>query len=324
MIFTRTVAEGQEESFSHFADDPEGRFEGLLEEVESVADGELTGVEVGVEPEQYAYPAWFVASGQIPFDEGTLSMFARFEREEVDEPWLMTTLQLSTERLLPAPALDEDGWLAPPTGELLVDPASLPERYLDWLVRANEDQELGEDELLTLRFDEGGLIRRYTAEVPFFEEADANSISYEFETTAGEVVTDPVPLVDGTVHVTFTATVRQTTYNTPDRRGASCATYYLFWLNNDPPGRFRWMAQDMTASVDAWIPVVEPAAPGPTPGPTSTPTPEPTPDPDEEESEGEESEDESEEELELEPVDPERVVIEDWKYEHSNRDGERC
>jgi hypothetical protein len=309
VIFVRTMAEGWSDTFTHFAEVAEAEFQSLLEVDESLAEGELLDIGVGVPREQYGFPAWFVAWALIPFEDGTASVFARFDRESAGEPWLMTTLGWSTERLLPAAEVDEDGWLAPAPdpADLLVDPASLPERYHDWLVRANEAGEIGSDDVLELRFDDTGMIVWFTDELPFFSGEDTGPFSYEYEMSVGEVVTDLIPLVDGTVHVTFTSIIRQTTYNTPNQRATSCAEYSLFWDNRDPPGRFRWLAQDLVAKVEAWIPVVG-AVPEPTPAPTPTATP--TPDP--------------EAEPRLEPVDPDTIVIEDWNYESDNRDGDPC
>jgi hypothetical protein len=299
VIFVHTTAEAWEDIFTHLTEIAQAQVEDLLAEDETLTDGRPTGIGVGVPREQYEFPAWFVAWALIPFENGTASVFARFERAAEGEPWRMTSLQWSTERLLPAAVVDEDGWLAPPppVTELLVDPASLPEQYHGWLVRANEAGEVGSDEVLSLRRDDTGMIVWFTEEVPFFVGDPPRQVSYRFDTSAGEVVTDLIPLADGTVHVTFTSIVRQTTYNSPDGFSTDCGEYSLFWDNNDPPGDFRWLAQDLITSVDAWIPVTG-AAPAPAPPPTG--------------------------DLEPAPVDPETVVIEDWNYHNDNRDGELC
>lgn len=303
------MAEGWSDQFTHFSEYAREVFEQLLEEDESLAGGQLVDPVVGVPRDQFAYPIWFVASARIPFAGGTASVFARFDRESADEPWLMTALNWSTDRLLPGPLLDEDGWLAEPPeiGDLLVAPDRLPQLYHDWLVRANEATEVGTDELLTLRYEDNGTIYRFAEDIPFFQGDDTNPFSYEYEMSLGEVVTDLIPLVDDTVHVTFTSIIRQTTYNTPDLRAVPCDQHSLSWTNDDPPGDFRWLAQDIIADVEAWIPIVDAGA-----QPSPSPTPTPSPDPDEPE------------ELALEPVDLTDVVIEDWNYHTDNRDGERC
>lgn len=309
VIFVRTMAEAWENTFTHFADAAESNFQSLLDVDESLADSQLVEIGVGVPREQYEFPAWFVAWALIPFEGGSASVFARFDRESAAEPWLMTTLGWSTDRLLPAAEVDEDGWLDPPpaAADLLVDPSSLPQRYHDWLVRANDSGEVGSDEVLALRFDDAGMIAWFSEEIPFFEgDADTRQFfSYEYEMSVGDVVTDLIPLVDGTVHVTFTSVIRQTVYNTPDLRPAPCEGVSLNWENNNPPGDFRWAAQDFVISIDGWIPVTG-AVPEPTPGPTATPDPDPDSPP------------------ELEPVDSDTVVIEDWNYHTDNRDGEPC
>jgi hypothetical protein len=326
VIFIRTMDEGLQQRFIHFADPAQDVFEQLLEEEESLPDGSLVEVQVGVPRDRFDYPVWFVATALIEFEDGTASVFARFERESADEPWLMTTFGWSTERLLPAPLRDEEGWLAPvpATVDLLADPAGLPERYHDWLVRANDAGEIGSDDLLTLRFDETGMIFWYTEDIPFFEADDSEDFSYEYDLSAGEVVTEPVPLVDQTVHVTFTSVIRQTTYNTPNQRAVPCDEASLFWTNDDPPGDFRWLAQDLVVDVDAWIPVRGGAA-GPDPPAGATPAPEPTgtADPEDEEP-AEPDPDDEDSGLEPEPVDPTDVVVEDWRYHTDNRDGQPC
>ena len=133
---------------------------------------------------------------------------------------------------LPAPALDEEGWLAP-APEPLVQPETLPEHYLDWLRRVASSGELGEDDLLVLRYDFGTL--HGFAENQLFD-GDLDRVSFEYEMHAGEVVTDLVPLADGTVHVSFTAVIHQVMYNTPHRRTGSCVETYLFWTNGEPQG----------------------------------------------------------------------------------------
>jgi hypothetical protein len=320
VIFIRTMDEGLQQQFIHYTDPAAAVFEQLLEEEESLPDGSLAEVQVGVPRDRFDYPVWFVATALIEFEDGTASVFARFERESADEPWLMTTLSWSTERLLPGPLRDEDGWLAPvpATVDLLADPAGLPERYHDWLVRANDAGEVGSDELLTLRFDDNGMIFWYTEDIPFLEGGDDEGFSYEYDLSAGEVVTEPVPLVDQTIHVTFTSVIRQTTYNTPDQRAVPCEDASLSWTNDDPPGNFRWLAQDLVVDVDAWIPVRGEAA-GPDPPASGTPTPEPTGTP---EPQDEDTDDSGE--LEPEPVDPTDVVVEDWRYHTDNRDGQPC
>jgi hypothetical protein len=298
VIFERTMAEGWAEDFTHYAEAAQGDFETLLEESDALADGQLAEIVVAVRRDQRAYPAWFVASALIQAGDVTASVFARFERQSEGEPWLMMLLHWSTEFLLPAPVLD-DGWLAPPPTDLLVDPAELPERYHDWLVRANEAGEIGSDELLELRYPESGMIAEFTLDVPFFEvdePGEEREVSYDYEMSVGEVVTELIPLVDGTVHVTFTSVIHQTTYNAPGQRTRSCDDFYLFWTDDDPPGTYRWISQDIVIDVDGWVPVggAQPPAPPPAGG------------------------------LEPEPVDPDRVVIEDWRYHTDNRDGEPC
>jgi hypothetical protein len=92
----------------------------------------------------------------------------------------------------------------------------------------------------------------------------------------------------------------------------------VVWTNDDPPGDFRWLYQDLVVSVEGWVPIVD-SEPEPEPEPAGDPTPEPTPAPD-----PDEDDDEPPDELELEPVDPTNVVIEDWNFGYENRDGERC
>jgi tRNA A-37 threonylcarbamoyl transferase component Bud32 len=284
VIFVQTMAETRDETFTHLSESAQGQLQGLLAEDESLAGSEPVDIGVGVPREQYEYPAWFVAWATIPFDGGTASVFVRFERASAGEPWLVSSLQWATDRLLPAAVVDEDGWLVPPPAvtALLVDPASLPERYHAWLERANESGEAGSDEVLSLRFPESGMIVWFTEEDPFYNGEDPETVSSGYELAAGEVVTDPVPLVDGTVHVSFTSTITLTTYNTPDLRTASCDSFSLVWEGGDPAGDFRSLVGDLIVSIDAWVPVTGAAGAG------------------------------------------DRVVIEDWSYHEENRGGEPC
>ena len=342
VIFLRTMAEGWVADFDHFTEPAQDVFDQLREDREP-ASGELapTGIQVGVPRAQPDYPLYFVASALVEFEDETASVFAWFDREAADHPWLMRTFRWSSDRLLPGPQLDPDGWLAPAPAitDLLVDPGQLPQRYHDWLVESNQAGRIRDEELLRLRFDDTGMVFWFTEDVPFFQGTDADPFSYEYEMSLGEVVTDLVPLVDGTVQVIFTSVIRQTTYNTPDQRAVSCDQFSLSWTNDDPPGDFRWLAQDLVVGVEAWIPIVAAALPQRAPGaaPSLAPSPAPTGEPSEEEerseeerseeerSEEERSEEEEEPEpLELEPVDPTVVLIEDWNYQTGNRDGERC
>jgi serine/threonine-protein kinase len=285
VIFVRTMAEGWADDFGHFTEGAETSFGELLDADSSLADGELGAVEVGVAREQYRYPAWFVASALIPYDGGNASVSVRFAREAAGEPWLMATLGWSADRPLPAAVLDGDGWLArpPPAGELLVDPASLPRRYAGWLARAERDKQLGTDDVLSLRFDDRGMLYEATLPIPFSSFEEPDEASYRLETAVGEPPAELVPLVDGTVQVTFTSTIRQTYYNSPDQRARSCddRDFWLFWTDHDPPGNFQWLAWDLVVTVEAWIPA-------------------------------------------LAPVDPGTVVIEDWRIDTENKDGEPC
>lgn len=325
VIFIHTVAEARGEDFAHLGDDAESDFTGLMAVHDSLADAPLTEVGVGVPRDQYEYPAWFVAWATLPFAEGTASVFARFDRAGADEEWVMSSFRWSVERLLPAAVLDDEGWLVPPPAltDLLVDPESLPQRYRDWLARVNEANELVEDEVLALRFEDFGVIYDFTFEVPFYSGDNPTEVSYSYEMSVGEVVTDLIPLVDGTVHVTFTAIVSQTTYNTPYQRGAPCDQLSLHWLDHDPPGDFRWLSQDLVVSVDAWIPIAGAVPEGAPEGSAATPEPtEPAGDA------GSDPEDDPEDqppaELELAPVDPTHVVIEDWNFHRENRNGQPC
>jgi hypothetical protein len=102
----------------------------------------------------------------------------------------------------------------------------------------------------------------FTEEDPFYSGEDPETVSSGYEMAAGEVVTDPVPLVDGTVHVSFTSTITLTTYNTPDLRTASCDSFSLVWEGGDPAGDFRSLVGDLIVSIDAWIPVAGAAGAG--------------------------------------------------------------
>src|SRR5690606_36522804 len=105
--------------------------------------------------------------------------------------------------------------------------------------------------LLTLRYDFGTLYE--FAEDHIFD-GDLDRVSLEHEMRVGEVMTDPVPLADGTVHISFTAILHQVMYNTPHRRSGDCGETYLFWSNQKPPGKFRQMEHDFVITVEAWIP----------------------------------------------------------------------
>lgn len=250
IIFVETVTEAVGGVDVHLADVVSDLFEQMLEAAEGRDGATLSQVVVGVPRDQYGYPAWFVGSGQLTFDDDVISIFARFERQTGDEPWLMVGFNWAEADGLPAPALDEEGWLAP-APEPLVQPETLPKHYLDWLRRVASSGELGEDDLLVLRYDFGTL--HGFAENQLFD-GDLDRVSFEYEMHAGEVVTDLVPLADGTVHVSFTAVIHQVMYNTPHRRTGSCVETYLFWTNGEPPGHFQHMEHDFVVTVEAWVP----------------------------------------------------------------------
>ena len=333
VIFVDTMAEAWG-SFAHVGEDAQGDYTNLREAHEALADTALTGVGVGVPRDQYAYPAWFVAWATIPLDELTASVFARFDRATAEEDWRMSSFRWSVERRLPAAVLDEEGWLAPSpaVSDLLVDPASLAQRYQDWLARVDEEKELVEDEVLTLRFEESGFIHEYTLDVPFFnedlEEGDHEFLSYDYEMQSGAAVSDLIPLVDGTTYVTFPVSVIHTTYNSPSVRTIPCDFVFLRWRFGTveivggeplpPSGRFRSLAGELVVTVEAWVPIIGAAseaseASGATPAPTAPAG-----------GAGSAPEEEPPADLELAPVDPTRVMVEDWRYRFVERGGKRC
>lgn len=256
VILIDTVIDAQRGDLRHLAEEVGDQFEEMLEVDDALDETPPTGVVVGVPRGQYGYPAWFVGSAEFVYDGGMVSIFVRFERQEVGEPWRMTAFNWAVDEELPPPALTGDGWLAPTpaVADLVVDPQTLPDRYLDWLRRVEETGELGRDDVLTLRYDFGTL--HEFAEDQIFD-GDLDRVSFDYELTAGEVTTSPVPLANGTVHVTFTAVIHQVMYNTPDHRTASCDDYYLFWSNGQPPGRFRHIEHDFVVTLEAWVPVAD-------------------------------------------------------------------
>jgi hypothetical protein len=136
VIFLRTIDQGRAGDDTHFTTGAEANLRDLLAEHDSLAEAALTGVAVGVPPDQYEFPAWFVASATIPYEDGTASIFARFDRESAGEPWLLTTLVWSTDQLLPPALVDVDGWLAPAPDPvaLAIAPDELPDIYRDWFI----------------------------------------------------------------------------------------------------------------------------------------------------------------------------------------------
>lgn len=310
VIVIRTVAEGVSEDFDHFADEAETYFAAIMAFDDSIAGGELVEVVVGVPPDQYAFPAWFVASAQLRYADGVVSMFARFGRAARDQPWRMVTLVASNTRLLPAPLLEDD-WLAPlpAAGDMLVDPAGLPGRYADWFLRAEETGEVTDD-VLALRYEEIGMVYR-VANFPLFYQGDRpERVMTEWEISVGYVDTDPIPLADGTVWVTFPATVSVWTRFRPEFRSGACDGYHMFW--QALPGQDLIDARaEFIGPVEAWVPV-----------PALVPEPEPAPSP--EPDDPERDQDDQDNEPELEPVDPETVLIEDWQLNAENERGQRC
>ena len=81
IIFVETVTEAVGGVDVHLADVVSDLFEQMLEAAEGRDGATLSQVVVGVPRDQYGYPAWFVGSGQLTFDDDVISIFARFERQ---------------------------------------------------------------------------------------------------------------------------------------------------------------------------------------------------------------------------------------------------
>ncbi|HEY8471165.1 MAG TPA: serine/threonine-protein kinase [Natronosporangium sp.] len=258
LIFVRTTDEARDGVDDHLGDGVREMVDLLLDEHASIADGPLTEVVVGVPPDQFDYPAWFVATGQIGFDEGVAYLSARFDRASDAEPWLMTALAWSTETALAPPALDEDGWLPPaaPT-ELAIDPAALPQRYADWLEASWEAHAVVDDDLLTPRHQDAFVA--FTAENA--AELAADGWLDQRMSIRVEVVPDPeppvvIPLADGGVLVSFRAVREDASYNRPGFTTGPCGTEpYADWFYDDEDGpRYQMLTVELDLVVFAWVP----------------------------------------------------------------------
>jgi hypothetical protein len=291
VIFVRTVAEARGSSLVHIAEPIRVAVGSSFRRIFPDASRQLIGIAVGVPRDQRGYPAHFVATAHVLGPGGTTYLLTRFDRAAADQPWRMSSLRTWDDRVVAAPKLDPDGYLAPApaVADLLADPARLPGLYLDWLRRSMAVDTVVADPLLALAREASYL--RGAAGWDHFSKSAVNrrQTSWRYGTmNEGAVSPDLIPFEDGTVLATFDATVHQTIYN---RAGHAIGSCDRLWLTVDvrPGGRYRKLDIDWAVHAQAWVPVrgavtapgVGPAATSPaapaTPTPTAGTAPRPVP-----------------------------------------------
>jgi hypothetical protein len=254
VIFVRTVGEFRAGDLRH-APDIDDLVRSAVGQALPSADLRLANITVGVPRGQRGYPAWFTAYATVTHPDGDVyTMLLRFVRTSAGGPWLVVRFQLWRGVAVPPPLLDSDGHLAQaPVGDLIADPASLPQRYLDWARRAAQSHAVGTDPLLDApdsQFLAKQAIDRF--------DGDRSFASFQYEFGPGAVIGDPIPMANGTVLVEFTATMHQTVYNRPRFRTGPCD----LWVWTDlTTGRLRMYKNRFDVSVTAWVPMKNGAAP---------------------------------------------------------------
>lgn len=277
VIFVRTIGEFRAGDRRH-APDIDGRVRSFVELAFPDPGPQLANIRVGVPRGQRSYPARFVAYATVTHPDGSVfTLLLRFVRAGGDNPWLVVRFQMWQDTDIPPPLLDDDGYLVPvPTGDLIVDPASLPQRWLDWADRAARNDAVGTDPVLEAP---GSGFLASQARDRF--RGDRSRASFQYRYGPGQLTGEPIPMSNGTVLVDFTVTVQQTVYNRPGFRTGPC-THYVW--TDFRSGRFRRYTNRLDVSVTAWVPMRDklaaPAAtPNPTPSPTASPSPPPAPTP---------------------------------------------
>lgn len=278
VIAIRTLADGRSGGYDHVSPGPpRDSLDALVSQDDQLATAPVTAVTVGVPAEQYAFPAYFVATGEISYDGGLVSLFAQFDRAAADQPWLLTLLLWSVDEVLAAPALDDDGWLAPTSVEPSISLEELASRYVDWHDRRwgfraeSLGPEQAEDDLYQLREVPSSYLlsllewneeaRLSGAEVvtppssvpPDRVEGGQRFFTY---TSVSEVFPEPaevstLPLADGTVLVSFHLTAHRTTSNVPDGGSGPCDVRPRFRLDGVS---YRVLAADFQIQVLVWLP----------------------------------------------------------------------
>ncbi|MFD0745591.1 hypothetical protein ACFQ1L_30035 [Phytohabitans flavus] len=267
VIFVQTVAEARGGTLVHI-DAPIRNF--VRDSVKTIfpdAGSQLTGIGVGVPRGQHGYPAYFVAAGQVSKPDGATYLAARFDRANADQPWLMSSLSAWGDRVAAAPRLDPDGYLAPtPVADLVVEPARLPELYLDWWRRSDAAGAVVADPLLAPAGNDSWL--RALAVAFAVPDEFIGQFSKRYAANPGPVSVDLIPLADGRALATFDVTVHRTLYNRPGYANGPCGTFVTL---SEVPGMLRQADVDWHVHVQALIPTREAAAvPTPSPAPGAT------------------------------------------------------
>lgn len=288
VIFVRTVDEARVDDTRHLTDDAAEQATELWAYDGALRDAELLEIVVGVPPEQYGYPAWFIATAQLRADDTAVYLFSRFDRTAGDQQWQATVLGWSPVPVMAPPVLDEDGWLAPvpdepdPAGpapaatppadtELVIDPDELPDRYVDWFNRTVATNDHVDDEILefvpALVHDPEnpasfGDPRSTLNTFAVFQSPEIRSpgSGEAIGSRTVEVVRDPAePSVQWRdareAIVSFTVTVRYTAYNRPGFTTGSCGHVLIYPGRDD---RLRQLGQDIRLEVMAFVPVRQP------------------------------------------------------------------
>lgn len=272
VIFVNTIAEVRDGSTAHVVEGSQTQMQAQIDYVYTEASPRLDGVKVGVPRGQVTYPAYFWAAARIETAVGTTQLLTRFERGAADRKWLLDDFSAWPGRIAPPLMVAPDGYLAPtpPAGDLIVDPAELPARYLGWFQRSEAADAVVPDPLLTPAHDE--MFLGFLATTDSLGEIDRAGVSWRYGGyRPGAVRAELVPFADGTVMASFEATGHLTIWNAPGQVIGPCETEG--WFGGSDGTRYTMFEVDLRFKVLAWIPVKGIAVPAPSATGTTAPRP---------------------------------------------------
>ncbi|GIF48824.1 hypothetical protein DFJ67_0959 [Asanoa ferruginea] len=233
IVFTSVWSEGRAGRFDRFEQPATIFVSGLLESYSGLRTNEITNLEVGLPRGQNGYPAYFVATARSAMGDGrTGFIYALMTRDGPTAPWTMRDFRMSTAESYSVRPKMSDGYLAPlpPVADLAFDPATSAQRFADWVNRSAKAGKVVSDEVLALDgIGDDGITDIATK----FAGARGPSVYRAYTVTPGEVRPELVPLVDGTVQVSFAVDVRIEVFNNNRPAPRSCATSWLLLNDTD-------------------------------------------------------------------------------------------
>ncbi|HEV7711133.1 MAG TPA: hypothetical protein VGP16_23285 [Asanoa sp.] len=254
VVFSSVWEEARAGHFDRFEEPAKVFASGVLEGYDGMRTSEITNLEVGVPPDQTGYPAYFVATARSAMGDGRTGFFyALMTRDGPAAPWTMHDFRMSTAESYSVRPKMSGGYLAPlpPITELAFDPATSAQRFADWVTRSAKAGRVVPDEVMALDgIGYEGIVDIATK----FAGARGPDVYRAYTITPAQVRPELIPLVDGTVRVSFAVDVRIQVFNNSRPTPRPCATSWLY-LNDTDKAHYQTLTLERRRHPAAAVPL---------------------------------------------------------------------